>query len=163
MLELDIGAILAELDNQDVEFLIIGGVAVGYHGYVRATEDVDLVPVPDSRNLKRLAEALKNLDAQIEDAEEFEAEELPNPLDPEALGLGGNWVLRTRLGRLDLMQWIGELPLWEQLSAAAIKAEIGDLVVKVISYADLIALKQGAGRPEDQTDLARLPQARGEE
>ena len=45
-------------------------------------------------------------------------EELPDPLDPKALGLGGNWVLRTRLGRFDVMQWIGEDALWEKLSPA---------------------------------------------
>jgi hypothetical protein len=37
--ELDIKGILAELDRADVEFLVIGGVAVGFHGYVRATKD----------------------------------------------------------------------------------------------------------------------------
>ncbi len=60
------------------------------------------------------------------------------------------------------MQWIGEAALWERLSPAAVKSEIGDLAVKVISYEDLIALKQEAGRPEDLTDLARLREARGE-
>lgn len=162
MAELDIRAILAELDDEGVEFLIIGGVAVGYHGYVRATKDIDVVPGSDPQNLQKLARVLKRLDAEIEGAEEFEAEEIPDPLDPQALALGGNWVLRTRLGRLDLMQWIGEVPLWERLSPAAVMAEIGDLEVKVVGYEDLIALKREAGRPEDLTDIARLREARGE-
>jgi hypothetical protein len=33
--ELDIQAILEELVREGVEFLLIGGVAVGYHGHVR--------------------------------------------------------------------------------------------------------------------------------
>ena len=44
MPELDIRGILAELNREGVEFLLIGGVAVGFHGYVRATKDVDIVP-----------------------------------------------------------------------------------------------------------------------
>lgn len=163
MTELDIRGILAELSREDVEFLIIGGVAVGFHGYVRATKDVDIVPAPDPLNLKRLAQVLRKLDAQVEGAEEFENEELPDPLDPEVLGLGGNWVLRTRLGRFDIMQWIGEDELWGKLSPAAIDAEIDGLPVKVVSYEDLVALKETANRPEDLTDLQRLRQARGEE
>jgi predicted nucleotidyltransferase len=163
VLELDIRGILEELAQEGVEFLIIGGVAVGFHGYVRATKDIDVVPAPDSQNLAKLARVLRALDAQVEGAEEFEDEELPDPLDPQALALGGNWVLRTRLGRFDVMQWIGDDALWEKLSPAAIEAEIGGLAIKVVSYEDLVALKENAGRPEDLADLQRLRQARGEE
>jgi nucleotidyltransferase DUF2204 len=161
--ELDIRGILVELTGEGVEFLIIGGVAVGFHGYVRATKVVDIVPAPDLPNLERLAGALRRLDAEVEGAEEFEDGELPDPLDPEVLALGGNWVLRTRLGRFDIMQWIGEDALWTKLSPAAVEAEIDGLPIRVVGYEDLIALKEMAGRPEDRTDLLRLRQARGEE
>lgn len=160
--ELDIEGILEALVEADVEFLLIGGVAVGFHGYVRSTKDVDVVPSPDAANLKRLAGVLKQLDAEIEGAEEFDDAELPDPLDPAALALGGNWVLRTRLGRFDVMQWIGDDVLWEKLAPAAVSAEIGNLHVRVVGYEDLVALKQLAGRPEDLADLQRLSQARGE-
>ena len=163
MPELDIRGILAELNRDGVEFIVIGGVAVGFHGYVRATKDVDVVPAPDPANLERLARLLRRLDAQVEGAEEFEGEELPDPLDPAALGMGGNWVLRTRLGRFDIMQWIGEEALWEKLAPSAVQTEIDGLSIKIVSYDDLVALKKAAGRPEDLTDLQRLRQARGEE
>lgn len=162
MPELDIRRILEVLVEEGVEFLIIGGIAVGYHGYVRATKDVDVVPAPDPPNLERLARVLRELDAQIEGAEEFESEELPDPLDPKALALGGNWVLRTRFGRFDVMQWIGDDALWERLSPAAIEDKIGGIAVKVVSYEDLVALKAQAARPEDLTDLKRLREAREE-
>lgn len=163
MPELDISGILAELNRERVEFLVIGGVAVGFHGYVRATKDVDIVPAPDSENLERLARLLERLDAQIEGADEFEEGELPDPLDPDALALGGNWVLRTRLGRFDIMQWIGDEALWEKLAPGALDTEVDGLSIKVVSYEDLVALKEMAGRPEDLTDLQRLRQARGED
>lgn len=162
MSELDIRGILATLVEEGVEFLLIGGVAVGFHGFVRGTKNVDIVPNPESRNLARLAQVLTSLDAQVEGTEEFEDEELPDPLDPDALALGGNWVLNTRLGRFDVMQWIGDDPLWEKLSPAAVEAEIGGLTLKVVDYDGLVALKEHAGRPQDLIDLQRLREARGE-
>lgn len=163
MPELDIQGLLEVLAEEDVEFLLIGGVAVGFHGYVRATKDLDVVPSPEPENLARLASVLRALDAEVEGSEEFEDDELPDPLDPAALRLGGNWVLRTRLGRFDVMQWIGDDGLWERLAPGAISAKIGDVAIRVVSYDDLVALKREAGRPEDLADLKRLRQARGED
>jgi predicted nucleotidyltransferase len=159
--ELDIRGLLAELVRDEVEFLIIGGVAVGYHGHVPATKDVAVVPSPDPANLERLARVLERLEAKVEGSGEFDTAELPDPLDPDALAQGGNWVLLTRLGRLDIMQWIGEDGLWEKLSPTAIEDEIGGLPIKMVGYEDLVTLKERVGRPEDLTDLQRLRQARG--
>jgi hypothetical protein len=161
--ELDIRGILAALAEEGVEFLLIGGVAVGFHGFVRGTKDVDVVPAPDPGNLARLSRVLKGLDAQLDGAGDFEDEELPDPLDPEALALGGNWVLNTRLGRFDIMQWIGNDALWEKLSRTAVETELGDLKLKIVDYDGLVALKEKAGRPQDLIDLQRLREARGEE
>ncbi len=61
------------------------------------------------------------------------------------------------------MQWIGDDALWEKLSPTAVEAEVGELVVKVVSYEGLVELKQNAGRPEDLLDLQRLREARSEE
>jgi predicted nucleotidyltransferase len=160
--ELDIRGILAALEEEGVEFLLIGGVAVGFHGFVRGNKDVDVVPAPDPENLARLSRVLKGLDAQLDGAGDFEDEELPNPLDPEALALGGNWVLNTRLGRFDIMQWIGDDALWEKLPRTAVETELGDLKLKIVDYDGLVALKEKAGRPQDLIDLQRLREARGE-
>jgi len=160
--ELDIQGILERLAEAGVEYIVIGGVAVGFHGYVRATKDLDIVPAPDTSNLERMVAALRALDAELDGADEFEAAELPDPLDPEVLALGGNWVLQTRLGRFDVMQWVADTELWDMLSPSAVEVEMEGMTVKVAGYDDLVALKRLAARPGDLEDLERLRQARGE-
>lgn len=155
-----IDAILDALSAAQVDFIVIGGVAVGWHGFVRATKDVDVVPAPDPANLQLLAALLKGLEAEVEGADDFDAEELPDPTDPEVLGLGGNWVLQTRLGRLDLMQVQGEIELWSRLEGRAVAGLFNDRPIRVCSYPDLIELKRDAGRPQDLVDIEQLRVAR---
>lgn len=56
--------LLVALTRADVRFVIIGGIAVGVHGYVRATKDLDIVPDPDRANLARLAHLLAEINAE---------------------------------------------------------------------------------------------------
>lgn len=160
--DLDITGLVRELTEAGVDFFVIGGVAVGYHGYVRATKDLDVVPSPEATNLERLAAVLSRLEAVVDGADEFSPDELPDPLDPAALETGGNWVLKTRLGRLDIMQWVGEIDLWNEMSKRAISDEIAGVTVKIVDFHDLVRLKELAGRPEDLTDLDRLREVRDE-
>ena len=60
------------------------------------------------------------------------------------------------------MQWLGDAPLWEELSPAAIEEQIGGIPIKFVSYEDLVKLKKLASRPEDLADLKRLREARGD-
>ena len=53
--------VVAALNAAGVEYVIVGGLAVGAHGVVRATRDVDIVAAPDRRNMDRLAECLQTL------------------------------------------------------------------------------------------------------
>src|ERR671915_1917941 len=53
--------VVAALNAAGVEYVIVGGLAMGAHGVVRATRDVDIVAAPDRRNMDRLAECLRTL------------------------------------------------------------------------------------------------------
>ena len=64
--------------------------------------------------------------------------------------------------RLRLMQWLGDAPLWEELSPSAVGEQIGGIPIKFVGYEDLVKLKELAGRPEDLVDLKRLREARGD-
>jgi hypothetical protein len=50
--------VVAALNEAGVRYVIVGGLAVGAHGVVRATRDIDVVPDQDAQNMSRLASAL---------------------------------------------------------------------------------------------------------
>jgi hypothetical protein len=152
--------LIAALDDAGVDYVLIGGLAVGAHGFPRATKDLDIVPGPDSANLERLAAVLGHLGAQHHGLGDFEPSEFPyDPLDPGQLAEGGNFVLDTRLGRIDIMQWVPGVPgelAYEHLARNAVDTTLGGHPVRVCSRDDLIAMKRAAGRPQDLVDLQEL-------
>jgi hypothetical protein len=156
--------VLRALREHEVDFVVIGGLAVAAHGYVRATKDVDVVPRPEPTNRRRLFAALQSLEAEPLELAEFERDELPIRFDPAGLDEGGNWALRTTHGRVDIMQWVEGIEGYETLGANALRVDLpGVGEILFAGYDDLVAMKRAAGRPEDKTDLARLRELRGEE
>src|SRR4051812_36473554 len=153
--------LIAALVDGGVEYILIGGLAVGAHGFPRATKDVDIVPAPDEANLQRLATVLRDINARQFESGDFDANEFPfDPLKPEDLREGGNFVLATRLGRLDLMQWVPGVPgdrAFEHLAESAVETSLASGGrLRVCSRDDLVAMKRAAGRPQDLVDLEHL-------
>ena len=162
--QLDADTILRTLLAHDVDFVVIGGLAVGAHGFPRATKDVDVVPSPERENLRRLYAALTELAAEPLEIGDFRADELPVPFAPEGLDEGGNWAMQTAAGRVDVMQWIpGIHGGYAQLRPDAIEANVPEVGrVLFAGYEDLVTMKRTANRPEDELDLRRLAQVRGD-
>ena len=156
-------AILAALVAHEVEFLLVGGLAVGYHGYPRATKDIDIVPAPDARNLDKLWAALVELDAEMLALGEFRRDELPVSLSAQELRRGANWDLSTTHGRLDVIQSLeGALETPEdygRLRSGAVPGRYPFGMVWVAGYDDLIDLKTLAGRDQDLIDIRALREA----
>jgi hypothetical protein len=160
--QLDADTILRTLLDHQVEFVVIGGLAVGAHGYPRGTKAVDLVPSPARENLRRLHAALSQLGAEPLEIGDFRAEEPPVPFAPDGLDQGGNWALRTTAGRVDVLQWIPGIDGgYERLRGNAIEDEVpGVGRIAFAGYDDLVAMKRTAGRPQDEADLYELEQVR---
>jgi hypothetical protein len=76
---------------------VIGGVAVGAHGFVRGTEDLDLVPDPAPANLSRLTKTLRELESTLPTVG-------GRPFDPTTdagvIRRGGNVTATTKFGAL---------------------------------------------------------------
>lgn len=161
---LDVDAILRALLDHEVDFVVIGSLAVAAHGYVRATKDVDVVPRPDRTNRRRLYAALRTLAARPVELGDLRSDELPVPFGADGLDSGGNWALATRHGRIDIMQWVAGIHDYDTLRAAALTLELPGIgAVLFAGYDDLVSMKRAAGRPDDRRDLHRLRQARGSE
>lgn len=155
MVTFDPRGLIECLEQNRVEYIVIGGIAVGAHGYERATKDLDIVPDPDRANLGRLATALEELNAAIDGVD---ADELGIALDTAGLSMGGNFVLSTSKGRLDIMQFQGDRDLYELLTPTAIGVNLGYARILICSLKDLLDLKQDAGRPQDLVDIEKLKQ-----
>lgn len=162
----DVPAILAPLVAHHVDFIVIGGVAVAHHGYLRATKDVDIVPAPTDENLRRLWDALVDLGSRPLSLGDFRPEELPAPFTPEGLLELGNWDIATEVGRLDILQYlVGKLETaadYDGLRERAVPSDFDFGTVLFASYEDLIDFKTLAGREQDLIDIRALREARGD-
>jgi hypothetical protein len=156
---LDVEGLLAALEKADIRFVVIGGFAVGAHGYPRATKDLDIVPDPEPENLGRLAALIAELDATVLGMEDFSEDEVVQP-DSDGLAMGGNFVLATSHGRLDIMQLVGPDLEYADLDAAAVEDEVFGHQVRFCGFDHLVAMKEAAGRSEDEIDLKRLRESR---
>lgn len=72
----DLISLCRELNKQNAKYVIIGGFAIIYHGFLRATEDVDLLIERSKENQQKVIEALKTLpDKSVEELEENDLDE----------------------------------------------------------------------------------------
>jgi hypothetical protein len=157
---LDPFPLLRALDEHEIKHIVVGGFAVNAHGFIRVTKDLDIVPSPSEDNLAKLAETLRDLDAAVLDTDDFMHEELQmNPTSPDDLAQGGNFCLRTSLGRLDVMQWLSGVDvdnLYDELSPQALESDIDGIQVRVCGLQHLLAMKRATGRPQDLEDVKQL-------
>jgi hypothetical protein len=153
--EFDLRALLEILHRRDVQFVVIGGVAVAAHGYVRGTEDLDLVPDPDPANLDRLTDCLEELDSTLPTV----GRAFDPSTDVAAIRRGGNVTADTRFGGLDIVQRANGVPSYAELVRDAVESELLGVPVRICSLARLRGMKQAAGRDQDRLDLSNLPEA----
>jgi hypothetical protein len=156
--------LLRVLSEHEVEFVLIGGFAVALHGYVRATKDIDIVPEESRVNLTRLWSALADLDARPAELQDFQPKELPVAFSLDGLVEGGgNWALYTRLGRIDVMQWVQGVDGYDELRAGAVQVDEPSIgrPIWVAGADDLIAMKEAANRDIDRIDITALRMAQG--
>src|SRR4030042_6346106 len=132
------------LDANGVEYLLIGGYAVAYHGYPRATEEIVIWIASNPENAQHIILALKEFG--------FDVPEL-NPdlfLKPDSI---------VRLGvpplRIELSTTISGVAFGECYKARVTEVMTG-IKVNIINLADLKKNKKASGRFRDLDDLERL-------
>jgi predicted nucleotidyltransferase len=137
--------LLKFLNEERVEYLVIGGMAVNFYGYHRSTGDLDVWVAITPQNQDRLATALKRFGFSEQSVSS-------RPL------LEANKFLRIgeQPVRVEIHGGISGVEFAECYARAEV-CDVQGIIVPMISLTDLRRNKLAAGRTKDQADLESLP------
>jgi hypothetical protein len=154
-----IEAIVESLNRAGVRYLVVGGLAVVAHGFVRFTADIDLVLDPDPGATRRAIEALSGLGyrprAPVSFAEFADPDRRRAWAREKGLRVFSVFSDRYPATEIDLFV---ETPFeFERAYASADRFEVASgIEATFVCLPDLIAMKRRAGRPQDLQDVAEL-------
>ncbi len=150
--------VLAGLNRARVRYLVVGGVAMGLHGYVRATGDMDLFVDLASQNTRRALAAFKRLGLRPL---------IPvNPMDFAKTDVRRKWIRekgmvsfpwyhpKDALFRLDI--FVAEPMPFAMAWKRRMIREKDDLEIPVVGVNDLLRMKRKANRDKDRNDILVL-------
>ncbi|HQU84690.1 MAG TPA: hypothetical protein PKY59_16245 [Pyrinomonadaceae bacterium] len=140
------------LYRNEVEFVVVGGVAITAYGSAYVTQDLDFCYSRSLPNLKKIANALASFNPRLRGF----PKELPFIWDERTLQNGTNFTLDTDLGDIDLLGEVSGVGDYSVLIKSAQKLKICGIFVDVISMDDLISAKRAAGRTKDLLVLPEL-------
>jgi predicted nucleotidyltransferase len=141
----DFKEFLKLLNDRRVEYLLIGGYAVGYHGYPRATGDMDIWIAMQPQNAEKLVGSLKEFG--------FDVPELT-----ATLFLKENQIIRMGIPpvKLEITTTISGV-VFEECYAERVVDTLDGIKVNLISLKHLKINKKASGRYKDLNDLENLP------
>lgn len=140
----DMKELIEFLEKHDVEYVMVGGFAVNYYGYVRMTQDIDILVYPSHENAKKMMNALDEFgfgSAGIP-TEYFEVE-------GTAIHLG---VEPNRIDLLTHLKGVSNKDIFARKQRVKYK----NMLLNIISLEDLLACKKKSDRPKDLADADEL-------
>lgn len=140
--------ILAAFEREEVQYVLVGSMAMAAQGLIRATRDMDLFVSPDPENIARLRRALKTL---------FEGD--PNVDQITADDLGGSYpaveyIPPHGLYSLDILARLGETFRFEDVEAEELILE--GVRIRVATPRALYRMKKETVRPQDRIDAEAI-------
>jgi predicted nucleotidyltransferase len=160
-MELDFQTIFKELNGLGIDYLVIGGLAVNFHGVPRMTYDIDLMVLLEQENILKLVTKLTQWGYKPK-----------IPIDPRELAdemKRNSWIQDKGMKALNFysetlpiaeIDIVIETPIpYEQLRSRAVRIELQDEKIPTVSIHDLIELKLRAGRKQDLADVEHLRMA----
>lgn len=137
---------LLSLIENNVDFILIGGYAVVYHGYIRSTGDMDVWLRPTNENKERLVTVFKQLDFDAEGIQHIQ-------------GLNFNEVVVFHVGivpeKIDFLTKVQGLNFDDAYSQKQL-FPLKNKFVPVLHLNDLIVNKLITDRPQDKADVDML-------
>lgn len=133
------------LNSNGVRYLLIGGYAVGYHGYPRATADMDIWIAVDEENAAKAARAIQEFG-------------IPSRQAAKVTFLGRDRVIRMGFPpvRIEVFTSVSGVD-FDECFRERETLEVDGTPINVLSLRMLKANKKAAGRPKDLEDLRHLP------
>ncbi len=144
-------AIRALAENQ-VDFVVTGGIAIRGHGSSYLTQDLDICYSRERINLKNLADALMQFNPRPRGFPDT----LPFKWDEQTLRNGANFTLETTIGDIDLLAEVSGVGTYIDVFNESIVINLFGFEVKVLSIEGLIKAKRAAGRAKDLLVLPEL-------
>jgi predicted nucleotidyltransferase len=140
----DFREFVALLNKHEVQYMIVGGYAVGIHGHPRYTGDLDIWLLPDSVNATKILKAIKAFGFGLLDIKEADLTK-----EDSIIQLGYPPLRIDLLTSIDGVHFNECYPNRKEI-------EIDGLPVNFIGYADLIKNKKASGRHQDLGDIENL-------
>jgi hypothetical protein len=141
----DLDVLCSLLNQNQVEYMIVGGLAVNYHGFQRATGDIDIWYNPTETNYEKLVKSIKDFGFETNDIESQKYYKVKG-------------VINLPLERFTI-QFLSIIHGKFSFNDAYLQAEIFKIIDhdgKVMSYDYLIKNKIMARRPKDLEDIRQL-------
>jgi len=161
-----IAELLQSLADKQVQYVLVGGLAVQLHGFLRATFDIDLVLAMTDENLVRFIDVANNYGLKPG---------MPVPIDSlRNSGQIEQWHREKGMLAFSLREpqtggsvvdvLVRPEVTFEKLSASAVEGQLFGRRVPIASIDDLLAMKRIANRPKDRLDIEALEKIlRGED
>ena len=140
----DMKELVEFLEKHKVEYIMVGGFAVNYYGYIRMTQDIDILIFPSAENARKMMDALDEFGfgkAGIK-TEYFEFE-------GTAIHLG------VEPNRIDLLTHLKGVSN-EEIFQRKVRIEYKSIWMNIISLQDLLTCKKLSDRPKDRADADEL-------
>lgn len=140
----DFNEFLKLLNNRDVRYLLIGGYAVNFHGYVRATADMDIWIERTLSNAKKVVKVLQEFGFDVEGLN-------------STLFLNKEKVIRMGVPplRIEILTSISGVE-FDECYESRIEKKWRSVKIKIINLEKLKQNKSASGRKKDLTDLDYL-------
>jgi hypothetical protein len=140
----DYKELLELFNSHNVEYLIVGGYALAFHGAPRFTGDIDLFVKPDAKNARRILAALAEFGMGSLDLSETDFTSSDNIIQ-----LG---VPPVRVDIMTSLTGVG----WEKAESGKVSGNYGGTAVYFIGKDDFVSNKKSLGRKRDLADLEAL-------
>lgn len=145
----DFSDMLSALNDEGVEYLVVGGYAVGAHGLPRATKDIDIWVRPTAENAARVFRALARFGAPSHGL-----------TIADLVTKGTVYQIGVPPQRIDILTAIDGVE-FNEAWPERVSSDLGGVPAPVIGRSALVRNKRASGRPQDLADVARLERRPG--